>query len=64
MSRAVATGSPIDTENPTGTEDPSDGYSPVDGAAPGQSGWLAPRLEMACHIALCITMGYMLVLLL
>jgi Domain of unknown function (DUF5134) len=29
-----------------------------------QSRWLAPRLEMACHIALCITMGYMLVLLL
>jgi Domain of unknown function (DUF5134) len=29
-----------------------------------QSRSLAPRLEMACHIALCITMGYMLVLLL
>jgi hypothetical protein len=26
--------------------------------------WLAPRLEMGCHIALCITMGYMLILLL
>jgi len=29
-----------------------------------QSQWLAPRLEMACHIALCVTMGYMLILLL
>ncbi|MGD0395071.1 MAG: DUF5134 domain-containing protein [Acidimicrobiales bacterium] len=26
--------------------------------------WLAPRLEMACHIAMCFTMGYMLVLML
>ncbi|MGH9017128.1 MAG: DUF5134 domain-containing protein [Acidimicrobiales bacterium] len=26
--------------------------------------WLAPRLEMACHIAMCVTMGYMLVLML
>jgi hypothetical protein len=24
--------------------------------------WLAPRLEVACHIAMCLTMGYMLVL--
>ena len=43
---------------------PADGNGEVDGVAPGQSQWLAPRLEMACHIALCITMGYMLVLLL
>ncbi len=28
------------------------------------SPWLAPRLEAACHIAMCITMGFMLVLLL
>jgi len=27
-----------------------------------QARWLAPRLEMACHIAVCITMGYTLVL--
>jgi hypothetical protein len=26
--------------------------------------WLAPRLEGACHIAMCVTMGYMLVLML
>jgi hypothetical protein len=32
--------------------------------SPDQAAWLAPRLEMACHIALCITMGYMLILLL
>jgi hypothetical protein len=24
--------------------------------------WLAPRLEVACHIAMCITMGYVLIL--
>jgi hypothetical protein len=27
-----------------------------------QPPWLAPRLEVACHIAMCLTMGYMLVL--
>jgi Domain of unknown function (DUF5134) len=27
-----------------------------------EEAWLAPRLEMSCHIAMCITMGYMLVL--
>jgi hypothetical protein len=26
--------------------------------------WLAPRLEAACHIAMCITMGYMLIVML
>ncbi len=24
--------------------------------------WLAPRLEIGCHIAMCVTMGYMLIL--
>jgi hypothetical protein len=24
--------------------------------------WLAPRLEAACHVAMCLTMGYMLIL--
>lgn len=28
----------------------------------GQQQFLAPRLEIACHIAMCLTMGYMLVL--
>jgi hypothetical protein len=36
----------------------------VDGPAADGSPWLVPRLEMGCHIALCITMGYMLILLL
>ncbi len=26
--------------------------------------WIAPRIEGACHIAMCVTMGYMLVLML
>lgn len=26
--------------------------------------FLAPRIEMVCHIAMCVTMGYMLVLVL
>ena len=36
----------------------------TDAAQAEQAHWLAPRLEMGCHIAMCITMGYMLVLLL
>ncbi len=35
-----------------------------DPAGADPSRLLAPRLEMACHIALCITMGYMLILML
>ncbi len=31
---------------------------------PSEAAWLAPRLEMACHIAMCVTMAFMLVLLL
>jgi len=51
---SVGGGSPIIPEN-------SD--SPADGA--GEPGtWLAPRLEGASHIAMCVTMGYMLVLML
>jgi hypothetical protein len=34
----------------------------ADGSSEGQ--WLAPRLEMGCHIAMCVAMGFMLVLLL
>ena len=26
--------------------------------------FMAPRLEMACHVAMCVTMGYMLILML
>lgn len=38
--------------------------SPDDGGEGGDDGrpWLAPRLEIACHIAMCLTMAYMLVL--
>jgi hypothetical protein len=36
--------------------------SPEPGSCPQPS--LAPRLEMGCHIAMCITMGYMLILVL
>lgn len=32
------------------------------GQDPGR--WLAPRLEAGCHIAMCVTMGFMLVLML
>jgi hypothetical protein len=40
-----------------------------DGPRPSETGSespasLAPRLEMGCHIVMCITMGYMLVLML
>lgn len=31
---------------------------------PHEQQWLAPRLEVACHIAMCFTMGYMLILML
>ena len=37
--------------------------TPTDtGSASGST--LAPRLEMGCHIAMCVTMGYMLILML
>ena len=32
--------------------------------SPERTQWLAPRLEAACHIAMCITMGYMLIVML
>jgi len=35
-----------------------------DGAGRPANPWLAPRLEGASHIAMCVTMGYMLVLML
>jgi hypothetical protein len=38
--------------------------TPTEAAQAEQSRRLAPRLEMACHIVVCITMGYMLVLML
>jgi hypothetical protein len=35
---------------------------PVKAVAPGR--WLAPRIEAGCHVAMCVTMGFMLVLML
>jgi hypothetical protein len=52
---AVGGGSPIASDNSTGVDEGVDKAS-----AP----WLAPRLEGVSHIAMCVTMGYMLVLML
>ena len=30
----------------------------------GSPAWLAPRLEAGAHIVMCVTMGYMLILML
>jgi len=64
---AVATGGESRAERPGS----SDGSGPPVGeaprpleAAPAPGQWLAPRLEMGCHIVMCITMGYMLTLML
>ena len=39
------------------------GVAPAAGEEPaGEERWLAPRLEVWCHIAMCLTMAYMLVL--
>jgi hypothetical protein len=55
-----------DVSGPTGRGHDADGETDghTDGGGGDQSRWLAPRLEMVCHIALCITMGYMLILIL
>jgi len=42
---------------------PGRGQAPV-GGTEGDDRWLAPRLEAASHIAMCVTMSYMLVLML
>jgi hypothetical protein len=39
----------------------STGAAPLPAGA-GNRPWLAPRAEVACHIAMCLSMGYMLVL--
>ena len=49
------------------TDDGSVGAAPVGGVpaatARREAGaWLAPRLEAGCHIAMCVTMAYMLIL--
>jgi hypothetical protein len=45
-----------------GTGAAGTGPAGADGPGDPAERWLAPRLEMACHIAMCLTMGYMLVL--
>jgi Domain of unknown function (DUF5134) len=57
---AVAGRSPTPSEG-SDISDQSDGVQGVDEAG---ASWLAPRLEGACHIAMCVTMAYMLVLML
>ena len=57
-------GGPARAQSPPTTSSP--GF-PVATASPAGSvpePSRAPRLEMGCHIALCITMGYMLILML
>jgi hypothetical protein len=55
-------GTPPDgsTSRPGGIGPPTE---PADREATGDR-WLAPRLEAGCHIAMCVTMGFMLVLML
>jgi hypothetical protein len=55
---AVGHGSaaPVARERSTGT--------PVEGAETPGTPWLAPRLEAGAHIVMCLTMAYMLVLML
>lgn len=36
--------------------------SGVPGATEAENRWMAPRLEIGCHIAMCVAMAYMLVL--
>jgi hypothetical protein len=53
----------------TAGEGVSEAGSPEEDQGPGSESaqarrWLAPRLEAGCHIAMCITMGFMLVLML
>ena len=43
---------------------PSTPAATDEGQGTSTARWLAPRLEGACHIAMCVTMGYMLVLML
>jgi hypothetical protein len=51
----VGAGSPTASENATATDR---------GVGPDGGPWLAPRLEGITHIVMCVTMGYMLVLML
>ncbi len=50
--------------SPTAGAVPEGTWGSDAGGQEDPSVWLAPRLEMACHIAECVAMGYMLILLL
>ena len=50
----VHAGAGGDTTTPVGDDAPD--------GEPTSAPWLAPRLEMGCHIATCIAMAYVLVL--
>ncbi len=43
---------------------PGHSHATNEAASEPTAPWLAPRLEGACHVAMCVTMGYMLVLML
>jgi hypothetical protein len=62
---AVGQGAPVSASVGGGLPSVSEGSdSPTDRAGTSATQWLAPRLEGVCHIAMCVTMGYMLVLML
>jgi hypothetical protein len=52
---SVGGGPTAESENPSVSDN---------GVGAPSTRWLAPRLEGLCHIAMCVTMGYMLVLML
>jgi len=57
---------PSPMAEPDGSIDGPGTEARAPGRAMDRSGsrWLAPRLEAGCHIAMCITMGFMLILML
>jgi hypothetical protein len=60
---ARAESGPADTRGSWETDEASPADTTPTGSGPTPGASLAPRLEMGCHIAMCITMGYMLILL-
>ena len=57
-------GGPARAQSPPTTSSPGFPVAPASPAGSVPEPSLAPRLEMGCHIAMCITMGYMLILML
>lgn len=59
----VSAGVLVGASGPSVGEGVSGGAGAPSGpGAPGERPWLAPRLEVGCHIAMCLAMAYMLVL--